>query len=491
MNQHIHGQVVILGAGPAGLAAARSACEAGASVILIEREHRLGGILKQCIHDGFGLFRFAQRLTGPEYANRERTALQQVIHNVSTGNATANSLGKTGEIPGLSTGYPQHGLTILTKTFLTSVVQQDRRTYLLTCVNQEGMLTITAQALILATGCRERTDRQIFIHGDRPAGIFTAGLAQYMVNIQGVLPGSKAVILGSGDIGLIMARRLHLEGVQVLGVYEIQNEPSGLARNLRQCLEDFAIPLHLNTTVTRVHGADRVQGLTLVRVDDQQKPIPGTQFEVECDTLILSVGLIPENEVARSLGVPLDRVTRGPIVDQSYHTLVNGIFACGNALHVSDLADYVSESGDIAGREAARWAMSESLPERNLVPLEGSREFLYVVPQRVNTNLDVKPILHFRVRRSVDQKSRITLSAEVSANPGAIKDSPLAAAIRKKPFSSAPVEQPRHSSSSLSPVPIAQKTCPVLRPAEMERMQVSQTVPSHAQVLHLTCKEVP
>jgi pyruvate/2-oxoglutarate dehydrogenase complex dihydrolipoamide dehydrogenase (E3) component len=237
---------------------------------------------------------------------------------------------------------------------------------------------------MLATGCRERSGRQVFIHGTRPAGILTAGTAQYYTNILGQLPCRRCVILGSGDIGLIMARRLHLEGAEVLGVYEVKSSPSGLTRNIAQCLDDFNIPLYTRCTVTRAFGYPRLEGVEIARVDENMRPLAGTEEQVSCDGLILSVGLIPENEIAETLGVPLDASTHGPICDQHYMTLVNGVFSCGNALLVNDLVDYVSEIGEAAGKNAARLAASRLASQRHLVPVHSDAQFLCVAPQRVD-----------------------------------------------------------------------------------------------------------
>lgn len=323
--------IIVIGAGPAGMAAALAAAEKDpqCTIALIEREEHIGGILKQCIHDGFGLIRFKERLTGPEYAWRYRDMLIQ-----------------------------HSNIDIFVSTFVIRIVQQNGGGFELTFTNpQNGIFTLSCTALISATGCRERTDRQVFIHGDRPSGVFTAGQAQAFINLKGYLPGKRFVILGSGDIGLIMARRLTLEtasvGGSVEGVYEVKSEPSGLTRNIVQCLEDYGIPLHLSTTVSALHGAGRLEGVTVTQVDGRMQPVAGTERYIPCDTLILSVGLIPENEILDSLAPKMDTRTKGPQVNQYMETTVPGLFSCGNALHVNDLVDYVSESGSIAGERAA------------------------------------------------------------------------------------------------------------------------------------------
>ncbi len=378
--------VVVLGAGPAGLAAACAALESGARVLVVEREERLGGILKQCVHDGFGLVRYKEKLSGPEYALRDADRFAAL------------------------------GGSVMLEAFVSKAERRPDG-FILDCIDRSGVVELKAKAIVLATGCRERTDRQVFIHGDRPAGIYTAGLAQYMMNIQGLLPGRRALILGSGDIGLIMARRMTLEGMEVLGAHEVKPEPSGLSRNVRQCLEDYGIPLELSSTVTTVHGSRRVTGVTTSRVDASLQPIPGTELEVACDTLILSVGLIPENELAQSLGVPLDPVTKGPKVDQRMHTLVDGVFACGNAVHVNDLADYVSESGETAGRSAAGYsarAASGKVPARNLMPVQAGPEFLYAVPQFVDlaeSGQAERPVFYFRARSTMLDGATVRVAA--------------------------------------------------------------------------------
>lgn len=369
--------VLVIGGGPAGLAAAISAHENGGRTLLIEREARLGGILKQCIHDGFGLIRFGEKLSGPEYAGRfiER--------------------------------FRAAGIESMTLTFVTCI-EKGEEGFLVTLVNRDGVETIGAKALILATGCRERTAKQVSIHGTRPAGVFTAGTAQHFTNLLGQLPGRRCVILGSGDIGLIMARRLTLEGARALGVYEAKSTPSGLTRNIHQCLHDYNIPLHLSHTITRVFGQDRLSAVEISQVDEKMRPIPGTQEILSCDTLILSVGLIPENELAEKLGIRLDPDTKGPACNAQLMTSVDGVFSCGNALHVNDLVDYVSESGETAGRNAARYEGKA----RREIPVKASGALLYAVPQSLNLNADNREtVLYFR-SREVLNGCRLTITAD-------------------------------------------------------------------------------
>lgn len=360
--------VTVIGGGPAGLAAAIAAHDEGAKVLLIEREDSFGGILRQCIHDGFGLVRFGEKLSGPEYAER------------------------------FIDEFEKREISSLLLTFVTKMEKKEN-SFEIHAVNRDGVIRFTTTTVILATGCRERTAKQVSIHGTRPAGVFTAGTAQNFVNIRGEMPAKKCVILGSGDIGLIMARRLTLEGAQVLGVYEAKPTPSGLTRNIHQCLNDFDIPLHLSSTVTRVFGADRLEGVEISKVDEKMAPIPGTQERVDCDTLILSVGLIPENEIASSLGVELDRRTKGPKCDASLMTGVEGVFSCGNALHVNDLVDYVSESGEVAGRSAARYVKKK----RELIGIEPSGSVLSLVPQRIDLTSDNSGVtVYFRSSQVLD-----------------------------------------------------------------------------------------
>lgn len=335
--------VVVIGGGPAGMAAALAAHKAGARVAIVEREQHLGGILRQCIHPGFGLSHFKQELTGPEYAQRFIDQVRATDIALFLGSMVLGiDSDEGGGDPGTGGGAG------------------DASAHTVTLMSRVGMLQLTGRAVVLAMGCRERTRSEIKIPGSRPAGVFTAGLAQRYINIENLKPGSRAVILGSGDIGLIMARRCTLEGISVEGVYELMPYANGLRRNIKNCLDDFGIPLHLSTTVTRVIGHDRVEAVEVSRVDESLAPIPGTERVVPCDTLLLSVGLIPENELSVGAGVELDPRTRGAVVDQSLQTGVPGIFACGNVLHVHDLADNVTTESERAGAAAATYALGGS-----------------------------------------------------------------------------------------------------------------------------------
>lgn len=370
--------VIVIGGGPAGMAAALAAHKAGARVAIVEREQHLGGILRQCIHPGFGLSHFKQELTGPEYAQR---FIDQV-------HATDIALFLDSMVIGIDSGEPT----------------EDNAVHTVTLMNPSGILQFTGRAVVLAMGCRERTRSEIKIPGSRPAGVFTAGLAQRYINIENLKPGSRAVILGSGDIGLIMARRCTLEGISVEGVYELMPYANGLRRNVKNCLDDFGIPLHLSTTVTRVIGHDRVEAVEVSRVDEHLAPIPGTERIVPCDTLLLSVGLIPENELSVGAGVELDPRTRGAVVDQSLQTGVPGIFACGNVLHVHDLADNVTTESERAGVAAAAWALggAEACAAGTGCELTVSPAGIagYALPGRITAVALTK--LNFRVRRPVD-----------------------------------------------------------------------------------------
>ena len=373
--------VVVLGAGPAGMAAGLQAYRLGAKVLIIEREDKPGGILKQCIHDGFGLKKFNEKLTGPEYAGRYIKMIEE------------------NEVP------------IIVSTFVTDVSKNENGFKLSLVNSKKGLFEIYAKSLILANGCRERTSKQIFIHGSRPAGVYTAGTAQYLVNILGYLPCKKCVILGSGDIGLIMARRLTLEGAKIEGVYEAKSTPSGLSRNLSQCLDDYNIPIYLSHTITKIIGTDRVEAVEIAKVDKKMKPISGTEMIVECDSVILSVGLIPENEIAESLEIELDIATKGPFVDQNFMTLEDGVFSCGNALHVNDLVDYVSESGEYAGENALNYLEGlNGKKERKLIPINYEKDkFLYVVPQFIDINSDNNKAVFYVRSRDIRNNARIQI----------------------------------------------------------------------------------
>ena len=375
--------VVVIGGGPAGMAAALAAHKASARVAIVERERHLGGILRQCIHPGFGLSHFKQELTGPEYAQR---FIDQVRATDIALFLDSMVIGIDGDASG------------------TDGAAGDAAVHTVTLMSPTGMLQLTGRAVVLAMGCRERTRSEIKIPGSRPAGVFTAGLAQRYINIENLKPGSRAVILGSGDIGLIMARRCTLEGISVEGVYELMPYANGLRRNVKNCLDDFGIPLHLSTTVTRVIGHDRVEAVEVSQVDEHLAPIPGTERIVPCDTLLLSVGLIPENELSVAAGVELDPRTRGAVVDQSLQTGVPGIFACGNVLHVHDLADNVTTESERAGAAAAAWALgdSEHLGATLGYELTVSPAGIagYALPGRITTVALTK--VNFRVRRPVD-----------------------------------------------------------------------------------------
>ena len=340
--------IVIIGGGPAGLAAAEAAVQAGArDVLILERDTRLGGILNQCIHNGFGLHTFKEELTGPEYAARFEAHVRALQIEYKLGTMV---------------------LSISPEKTVTAVSRE------------EGLVTIEAKAVILAMGCRERARGALNIPGFRPAGIFSAGTAQRLVNMEGYMPGREVVILGSGDIGLIMARRMTLEGAKVRVVAELQPYSGGLKRNIVQCLDDYGIPLKLSHTVTEIHGKERVTGVTISAVDENLKPIPGTEEFYSCDTLLLSVGLIPENELSTGAGVALSRVTNGPVVNESLETNVPGIFACGNVLHVHDLVDYVSEEAAAAGRAAAVYLQQGEQREDKAIHINASGGVRYTVP---------------------------------------------------------------------------------------------------------------
>lgn len=374
--------VVVIGGGPAGMGAALAAHEVGASTVIIERNGHLGGILRQCIHPGFGLTHFKEELTGPEYAQRfinrvRETGIDIMLGSMALG-IDEDRLGNAG-----------HTVTV---------------------IGEGGMVRLTCRSVVLAMGCRERTRSEIKIPGSRPAGVYTAGLAQRYINIENLRPGHRVVILGSGDIGLIMARRCALEGLEVEGVYELMPYANGLHRNVKNCLEDFGIPLHLSTTVTRVIGRDRVEAVEVSQVGEDLSPIPGTERIVPCDTLLLSVGLIPENELARSAGVEIDPRTRGARVDQDLQTNVEGIFSCGNVLHVHDLADNVTAEAMRAGAAAAAHALDAGEPGALAAPIELEPGGMagYIVPARIDRMTATKAF--FRVRRPLE-RARLVISA--------------------------------------------------------------------------------
>lgn len=359
--------VVVVGGGPAGMAAALGAREKGAQrILMVDREKEAGGILLQCIHAGFGLHHFKEELTGPEYAQR---FLEQVLEQ---------------EIDVVADAY---------------VLDVDGQKRVKLISPTEGMKIVDAKAVVLAMGARERTRGAIRIPGQRPAGVLTAGLAQKFVNMLGVLPGRRVAILGSGDIGLIMARRLTLEGVEVLGVFEIMPHANGLNRNIVQCLHDFEIPLHLSTTVIGIHGRERVEGVTVAPVDAHLQPLPGAGWEIPCDTLLLSIGLIPENELSRQLKLRLDPVTGGPLVDSRMECSRDGIFACGNVVHIHDLVDFVSQESLLAGRNAGLYITGNRPPADNIRLIPGEN-VAYCVPHTLST--DREHTIYLRVRKPLE-----------------------------------------------------------------------------------------
>ena len=402
--KRIQHQLVIIGGGPAGMSAALAAYDAGVrDLVILERDARLGGILQQCIHCGFGLHRFGEELTGPEYAARDRRRVEELKIPYKTGTMVLS----------LS---PERVVTAMNP--------------------EEGIFEIEAGAVVLAMGCRERPAGALAIPGNRPAGVYTAGAAQKYVNMKGMMPGREVVILGSGDIGLIMARRMTLEGAHVHAVCELMPYSGGLARNIEQCLHDFGIPLKLSNTVTEIRGQKRLEGVTVSAVDENRRPIPGTEEYIPCDTLLLSCGLIPENELTKGAGIRLDRVTGGAEVDQRRMTSVPGVFACGNVLQVHDLVDFVSEEAAIAGRSAAEYLSNTHKNKKTPVSVvikagEGVR---YTVPQRVSAAEDVT--VYFRVtdvRRDVCLVARcgdkeLLRKKKISVAPGEMETVPLKAA---------------------------------------------------------------
>lgn len=392
-------QLVIIGGGPAGLAAAVAAYDAGVrDLLVVEREERAGGILKQCIHNGFGLTRFHESMTGPEYAQRF----------LDEANA--------------------RGIEIMTNTFVTDFTGDKH----VTCMNEGGVFTIEAQAVILAMGCRERSKGALNIAGTRPAGLFSAGTAQKYVNIYGHLPGKCVVILGSGDIGLIMARRVTLEGAKVECVCEIMEHSSGLRRNIAQCLDDFGIPLYLKHTIVEIKGKERVEGVVIAQVDKAKRPIPGTEREIACDTVLFSVGLIPENELTKRAGLSIDSRTKGCVVGGNRETDIPGVFACGNVLHVHDLVDFVSEEAEIAGRAAAEY-LARGEEKHAYLPTVAGENVSYVLPQRAQRGQGVK--LYFRVRSAfrnavirVEMGDTVRTYKRIAVAPGEMENVTIKAA---------------------------------------------------------------
>ena len=376
-------KIIIIGGGPAGLAAAIEANNSGIApedILILERDRELGGILNQCIHAGFGLHMFGEELTGPEYAGRFIDIVRE------------------------------RGIGYLCDAMVLSV-SEDREVAFVSPT--EGFCRVKAGAIVLAMGCRERTRGALNIAGSRPAGIYSAGTAQRYVNIDGYLPGKRVVILGSGDIGLIMARRMTLEGAKVLRVCELMPYSGGLPRNIAQCLDDFDIPLYLSHTVTGIHGKERLEAVTVAKVGDDRRPIPGTEEYIECDTLLLSVGLLPENELTREAGIVIDRITGGAQVDETMQTSLPGVFACGNVLHVHDLVDFVTKEAYRAGASAAKYVTEGSAPAAAQLTTEGKNGVRYVMPQKLNADgaLTTETTLFFRVDNIYRDKF-VTLSVD-------------------------------------------------------------------------------
>ena len=397
--------LVIVGGGPAGMAAAVAAYDAGCQdVVILDREPELGGILMQCIHNGFGLHKLGQELTGPEYAAVYAKKVKE------------------------------RNIKVYAETMVTAVSPEK----IVTAQNRQGILKIQAKAVILAMGCRERSRGALNISGSRPAGIYSAGTAQKLVNCMGYQVGKRVVILGSGDIGLIMARRMSFEGAKVEAVCEVMPYSGGLTRNIVQCLEDFGIPLYLSTTVVQIHGEKRLEGVTIAQVDARRRPIEETKRYIPCDTLLLSVGLIPENELTRSAGIPMDPVTNGAMVDEHCQTGVPGIFACGNVLHVHDLVDYVSDEAERAGKGAVRYIRGLEAKQTAIATKAGNG-VRYVLPQTIHANdEDVTLFLRVtqpegRVKFTVDSGDEVLATAKrLRAAPGEMEKITIKAAALKK-----------------------------------------------------------
>jgi NADPH-dependent 2,4-dienoyl-CoA reductase/sulfur reductase-like enzyme len=370
--------VLIIGAGPAGLAAAKSACEEGAeNIVIIERDSSVGGILQQCIHPGFGLSYFKEELTGPEYYSKFYDELDHSKIKIILNSMVLN-ISKDGEVTAVS--------------------------------SEHGLLNLKPKSVVLAMGCRERTRSNIRIPGTRPAGVYTAGAAQRLVNRQNLMVGKKVIILGSGDIGMIMARRMTLEGANVVAVVELMDFLAGLTRNKVQCLDDFNIPLYLAHTITRIVGKDRVEGVYIAQVDENKRPIKETEKFYECDTLLLSVGLIPENELTNDVELEMSKITKGPVVNQYMQTSQSNIFACGNVVHVNDLVDNVSVESEVAGRNAARYAMGKMVEDAKSVETISGENVRYVCPQNlvIDENSKEESKLFFRV---LSPAKNVTLEA--------------------------------------------------------------------------------